>query len=62
MGLRLWVMVRSVGRQDRDSAKLVLAAIKGRVGRLALSWADLGASSYPVCAGDCQTQAVVVKF
>ena len=40
MGLLLWVIVHSAGMQDRDGAKLVLAAIKGRFGRLALIWAD----------------------
>lgn len=40
MGLLLWVMVHHAGMQDRDGAKSVLAAIKGRFGRLALIWAD----------------------
>ena len=40
MGLLLWVIVHHAGMQDRDGAKLVLAAIKGRFGRLALIWAD----------------------
>ena len=40
MGLLLWVVVHSAGMQDRDGARLVLAAISGRFGRLALIWAD----------------------
>ena len=40
MGLLLGVMVHHAGMQDRDGAKSVLAAIKGRFGRLALIWAD----------------------
>ena len=40
IGLLLCVMVHSAGIQGRDGARLVLAAIKGRFGRLALVWAD----------------------
>ena len=40
MGLLLWVVVHGAGMQDRDGAKLVLAAITGRFGRLTLIWAD----------------------
>jgi putative transposase len=40
IGLLLMVVVHSAGIQDRDSAKLVLAKIKGRFPRLKLIWAD----------------------
>jgi len=40
IGLLLMVVVHSAGIQDRDSAKLVLAKVKGRFSRLKLIWAD----------------------
>lgn len=40
IGLLLMVVVHSAGIQDRDSAKLVLAKVKGRFKRLKLIWAD----------------------
>ena len=45
MGLLLWAVVHSAAyrgfdKLSRDGARLVLTAIKGRFGRLALVWAD----------------------
>lgn len=40
MGLLLLVIVHRASIQDRDGAKLVLAALKGRFRRLTLIWAD----------------------
>ena len=40
MGLVLLVIVHRANIQDRDGAKLVLAALKGRLSRLTLIWAD----------------------
>jgi putative transposase len=42
IGLLLLVVVHAADLQDRDSAKLVLAKIKGRFSRLRLIWADGG--------------------
>lgn len=42
MGLVLAVVVHAANIQDRDGAKLVLAKLKGRFGRLKLIWADGG--------------------
>jgi putative transposase len=42
IGLLLLVVVHSASLQDRDSAKLVLAQVKGRFARLKLIWADGG--------------------
>ena len=40
MGLLLLVVVHRASIQDRDGAKLVLAALKGCFSRLTLVWAD----------------------
>jgi putative transposase len=42
LGLILAVVVHAADVQDRDGAKLVLTALRGRFPRLALIWADSG--------------------